>query len=707
MKRVSPWIKGLLSMAMVAILSGCGGGSTNNGVAPLTSTTSASTASRVATASFDLTAGTLQAIPHPADALLRGTTGGKTASALAYGHNTLPGTTSAVTAFNTLSGFSTSAPIYIPFSGSLDPSTVTSANVMVVNGANVAQSMTLSVLTGTSGDTIVALPTRPLAASTTFTVIVTDRVLSSQGVPALAAGTTLLLQQTSPLVSPTGQSVTAGVSDAQAQQLEALRQVWQPIWSQAQAVSGLTLSHIPVAFSFTTQSLYTTLQTLNAHVQTTTAATPTVTGINGLPTGTWFGTVMVNNLFTALSVASVPHTHIGGVYVGTFSSPNYISYADPANPAGAPWVMTGGLPTVQSARTQQFITCLPNPTSFPTPGAGYPTVIYVHGITRNMFDMLAVADGLNQAGIAVIAINQPLHGSNDLIPGNAYKNIDQGDGYGFINLSNLLTGRDNLRQSAADLYELTHLITAGNTKFDTTNYPNQALLADNPGVLGQSLGSIVGTLLTATEGANDVSVLNVGGGRIGSLLQNSPTFTPTINAQLAAAGVATGSADYQNFFWIAQTVLDDADSFNYGQFFNTDTIRGTTPGRPHYSLLQEMIDDQTVPNSATTDLARAMNVQQAYAKSVISGLTQVATALGVQGSSIYQFSGGAHGFMINGTSRTAACQTQVVTYFGGYFASLPGGPSITDIQPIGTKLLEQVGLPWLDATVRASGVFFR
>lgn len=695
MKRTSPWIRSLLAVAMIAILSGCGSsnGVSNGAPLPLTSTT---TQPSLAYAQLDLTAGTLQAIPHPADALLRTSTGA----------NNLPATTAAARAFNTLSGFSTSAPIYVPFIGTLAPATVTSANIMVVDPTNVAQETTLSVISGATGDTVAISPMRPLAPSTQYTVIVTNRVTSTDGTPVLPVTTTGLLQLDAPLVNASGHSTASGLSDAQAALLEPLRQAWQPVWAQARTATGLPITRIPMAFAFTTQPLFSTMKALNASVQTTTAPAPIMIGINGLPTGSWFGTVMVDNFFTALNAALIPHTHIGGVYVGEYSSPNYISYTDPANPAGAPWVMSNGLPVVQSTRTQQFVACLPNPITFPAPPSGYPTVIYVHGITRNMFDMLAVADGLNQAGIAVIAINQPLHGSNDLIPANAYQNIEQGDGYGFINLSNLLTGRDNLRQSAADLYELTHMITAGNTHFDGTNYPDQPLMATNPGMLGQSLGSIVSTIFIATDGANDVSVLNVAGGRIGSLLQNSPTFTPTINAQLAAAGLATGSSDYQNFFWIAQTVLDDADSFNYGPLFNTDTIRGTTPGRPHYALVQEMINDQTVPNSATTDLVRAMNVQQAYAKSVISGLAQNSTPIGVQGSMLYQFSGGTHGFLINGSAQTSACQFQVVSYFGGYFLSQPGGPGITDVQPAGTKMLEQFRQPWLDANVRAGGVFF-
>lgn len=684
MKRSSTLLRSLVALAMAFVLSGCGTSSSGGGVtaaAPVFST-SAPAPSTFAYAQFDPNVGTLQAIPHPVDALLRNPS---------TGVNNLSSTTSAAAAFNTLSGFSTSAPIYVPFLGRLNASTVNASNIMVVNASNQPQQMSFTLTTDGTNDTLALSPVRPLAINTPFTVIVTNRVLSSSGEPLLPVSLTRILQGTAPIDTSSG--------DPTALQIEALRAAWQPTWTQAEAASGLPRTSIPMAFTFTTQNLYSTLQLLNADVQAQPAPTPQLTNILGLPANTFFGTVAVDGFFTALGQSAIPHAAIGGVYTGTFPSPNYISYTDPnpANSAGAPWVLSNNLPVVQSTRTQQFICLLPNPTNFPLPGGGYPTVIYVHGITRNMLDCLAVANTFNSQGIAVIAINMPLHGSNTLIPANAYQNSATGDGFEYINLNNLQTGRDNLRQSAADQYQLIRMLTAGNTNIDSANYANQALLAPNPGVLGQSLGSIVGTLVVSTDGAVDVSVLNVAGGRIGSLLQNSPTFTPTINAALAAAGVPTGSSAYQDFFWIAQTVLDDGDSFNYGQFFNTDTIRGSNTGRPRFSLVQEMINDQTVPNSATTDLARAMNLQQAYAKSPISGLTQVSGA-SVQGSSLYQFTGGAHGFLIDGTATTVPCQTQVLTYFGQYFASNPGGPTITNIQPKAEGV--GVGTPWLDYIIR-------
>jgi predicted dienelactone hydrolase len=46
----------------------------------------------------------------------------------------------------------------------------------------------------------------------------------------------------------------------------------------------------------------------------------------------------------------------------------------------------------------------------PKPAPGWPMVFFQHGITRNRTHMLAVADGLANAGFAVVAMDPPLDG---------------------------------------------------------------------------------------------------------------------------------------------------------------------------------------------------------------------------------------------------------------------------------------------------------
>ncbi len=109
-------------------------------------------------------------------------------------------------------------------------------------------------------------------------------------------------------------------------------------------------------------------------------------------------------------------------------------------------------------------------------------VIFAHGITGNRSQMLAMADTAALAGYAVIAIDAPLHGitpedtalaplyientpfapiANERTFDVDYVNnatgapgpdgIVDGSGTHIINLTSMLTSRDNLRQGEADL----------------------------------------------------------------------------------------------------------------------------------------------------------------------------------------------------------------------------------------------------------------
>ena len=87
---------------------------------------------------------------------------------------------------------------------------------------------------------------------------------------------------------------------------------------------------------------------------------------------------------------------------------------------------------------------------------------YVHGITSVKETAYAISPALASQGFAVVAIDQPLHGSRsfDKGDGGAYEitatapsNGEQyanGNSGVFVNLASLLTARDNLRQATSD-----------------------------------------------------------------------------------------------------------------------------------------------------------------------------------------------------------------------------------------------------------------
>ncbi|MFA0464530.1 lipase, partial [Vibrio sp. 10N.261.45.F1] len=81
-----------------------------------------------------------------------------------------------------------------------------------------------------------------------------------------------------------------------------------------------------------------------------------------------------------------------------------------------------------------------------TPNGSDPTnvVIYQHGITSAKENAYAFAYNLAKAGVAVLAIDLPLHGTRSLDDTRSAN----ADVLAYLNLANLPVARDNVRQGA-------------------------------------------------------------------------------------------------------------------------------------------------------------------------------------------------------------------------------------------------------------------
>ena len=277
-------------------------------------------------------------------------------------------------------------------------------------------------------------------------------------------------------------------------------------------------------------------------------------------------------------------------------------------------------------------------------------------------------------GFAVVAIDLPLHGLPSDSPfaiGNTpfgaiasertfdvdYVNnasgapgqdgIADSSGTHFINLSSLLTSRDNLRQAVADLFVLTATLPSldidgnGTGDFDSSRMQ----------FVGLSLGAIVGTSFLALEPNVNVGMLSAPGGGIARLLDGSATFGPRIRAGLAASGVQAGTPTYDSFMGAAQQVIDSIDPVNYGFASAQNAI-----------LLHEVVGDgaankpdQVVPNnvpgaplSGTDPLIRVLGL------SPITQTTQAAN--GIRG--VTRFTAGEHASLISPTAPAVTAEMQ-------------------------------------------------
>jgi dienelactone hydrolase len=681
--------RALIALALTSLLLAACSSSSNSPravPAPPARNDNGSVVTGVITARFDPSTGV---IPFPSNLLLSGTRDLTLNPPTANPNNI----NDPAVALSAMDGFSTVAPASFTMSVPPNPTSVVpgrAIRVFEVNLTGPGGAVTRIVrelaapaefVAGVSSVTPTAVgivPTAPLKQLTSYLVVVTDDITDAAGNDATPDTTYFLTQRTSPLCVA-NQSTDPLIPNANACALEPLRLLTNAAETAA-AGAGIPRSEIVLSFVFTTQGI-----------------TPTLLAVRGLNQA---GTSRVANsgLNTGQLGAGLPP--VADVYIGTVDLPYYLdapssaatsavilstfwraapgAYIPPFNAAGLDPTSTNvtfanPVPVRRSVQTVPLLLTVPNANSGRTrPAAGWPIVIFNHGITRNRTDMFGIAATLAAQGFAVIAIDQPLHGVGptspfyiestpfaplanertfdvDLInnttgaPGPDGRIDDSGAH--FINLPSLLTSRDNTRQSISDLITLAKTIPQ--ISFDGNATPD--FDGARIGFVGQSLGSIVGTGFLAIDPSVNLGVLNVPGGGLARLLDGSPTFGPRIRAGLAAAGVQAGTAAFDQFMVIAQTLLDGADPINHiASAVATDRVlMQLVVGGGNATALP----DQVVPPLvAGQPLSGGEPLARAGALAAITATTQ--NAAGIRGVS--RFIVGDHGSLLSPTASAAA-----------------------------------------------------
>jgi hypothetical protein len=246
------------------------------------------------------------------------------------------------------------------------------------------------------------------------------------------------------------------------------------------------------------------------------------------------------------------------------------------------------------------------------PTDGWPLVIFQHGITKQKENVIAVAGSLTAAGFAVIAIDLPLHGELK-VTGHA---TGAEWGQDFMAVGAPLAARSNIQQAAFNLNRLELTLLGGGFAGLGVDAPNRTTV--KPKFVGISLGSIVGAYYLAgnaslsttgypyTQATLDLDMkgfLSVPGGRIAYLLMDSPAFSPSINAGLAAKGVVAGTPTYHQFFQVTQSVFDTVDPATM-----TSPLASGLPSRLSGRIvIQEATDgDVVIPNANTRYFGSAL-----------------------------------------------------------------------------------------------------
>ncbi|MES1942576.1 hypothetical protein PC39_00575 [Salinisphaera sp. PC39] len=515
-----------------------------------------------------------------------------------------------VAAANELDGFSTTAQAFTDFLGPpLDLATATAGGIIVISSAEGMltpgedyEVVASSVIT--NRPRLLIRPLQPLEPGTRHFVIVTDALRTEKGLGIEPSNEFRIVSSTELVGSDANPA--AGYSAAQQVQLETIRTSFmRPIFNNVIVPNGIDPDSVILAWSFTTQSIADSLERLADNAP---AVSPQLrAAASGLSTG---------DLELGL-----PDT--ADIFVGSIDLPYYLSAPSGENPtaplsgfwqsdgtpidgnstllgdsgpiqcaAFAPSTSTTHCfpdPVRQSTQTVPVLITVPNANSMAgatPPQGGWPVVIFQHGITRNRADAFAIAPTLANAGFVTVAIDLPLHGVQSDSPlyqslGSVERTFDldlvdnesgapgpdgnvDDSGTHFVNLSSLLTARDNLRQGAADLVQLAKALDGpGIPRVDAQGGIN---IADDGNVhyIGHSLGGIVGTVFLAISDDVNAATLAMPGGGIGRLLDGSAAFGPEIAAGLAASGLDEGTDNYETFLRFAQTLIDSGDPVNYG-----------------------------------------------------------------------------------------------------------------------------------------------
>jgi hypothetical protein len=539
---------------------------------------------------------------------------------------------------NELDGWSVNPRVAIRFSGpvTLDSITKASAFILPLAPEPLASPIGLGQLVwdGTA-HTLYARPERALLQARRYALVLTTRVRDDGGQPLAPTLNT-------PLVAEAAYGISA-----------------QGVVFQRLKALGIPKRDVAAVTVFTTQSVTAGLEQMRAVLE----AAPAPELRFALSPGgarAVFARVELDGLELRRHVASdpaarleetvklplglIPPTDIRTIAVGRFTARSFLT-VDRVIPATA---TRDEAPAVQGSEDVDVTVYLPTGT---TPTGGWPVAIFGHGFGNDRhFVPMTVAATMARFGYATVAINVVGHGGGPegtltvLRTGQDPVTLPAGgrgvdlDGDGRIGATEgvgtragtplaLISSRDGLRQTTADLMQLVRAIRRG---VDVDGDGHVDLDRERIVYFGQSFGGIYGTLLLAVDPLVRVGVLNVAGGPIVEIARQSPVFRglvadqlrrrlpPLMNGEQDFAEAiplpgeapvrepAVGALDIQAYFDRAEWLSQPANPVAFAPYLKQAPLPG---GSVKAVLYQWAVGDRTVPNPTTAALLRAGALQ--------------------------------------------------------------------------------------------------
>jgi hypothetical protein len=339
----------------------------------------------------------------------------------------------------------------------------------------------------------------------------------------------------------------------------------------------------------------------------------------------------------------VSHEHVGVVASGFYPSPQF--QPDDANNNDDEQIAydaNGDPAIVNAARSLPFYLVLPDPVQSPMPVNGYPVVIWQHGLGGDRTAVWDSCDALAEQGFAIIAIDAINHGSR--FPGavDTKNNLDRN---GFLGDDTLLDGiaegtedalfeffelllnlgavRDNFRQSVIDLMALSRLVQEPSLDLsalsgDGSPFSGTTIRLDGSNIsyYGTSFGGILGGMFVSLDPAVRGGVLNVpGGALLIDLFSNSPVIGGSLLPNLRALWALPNEFRFERddlFMQMAQTILEGGDPIVYAPHLIREpfVFNGAEAPQKHL-MVYEVIGDELVSNAGTEALAKAIGLSLA------------------------------------------------------------------------------------------------
>ncbi len=274
-----------------------------------------------------------------------------------------------------------------------------------------------------------------------------------------------------------------------------------------------------------------------------------------------------------------------------------VPYLKPSDGGGL-WIGADGRPQLDHTEDTRVGFMIPR--GRPMPARGWPVVLMSHGTGasyRSAYDP-AVATRLAELGIATVSYDPTLHGPRD--PTGANVEVT------FFNLFNILAGRDNVRQGAADCVVMTKLLQSGlEIPAAITGEGPARFDAQRVAFLGHSQGGLVGAGFIAAEPSIRAAVFSGTSGvmTITLLERRSPLDFLGLVRRLIAIDDRPEEVldDLHPVLSLVQTFIEPADPIAYGPAW----LRDPPDGAARDILMVEGFKDSASPARGHEALATA------------------------------------------------------------------------------------------------------